>query len=341
MKKVVLFVLGFIIVVIAILSMGCKKTDSIESITKNLNVVDISKGMDKINQKGNEREKIKEIAQKLEARGQLKLAREILLNHLKRDFSVDVFNFSFELNNIRHKKLSAKNLNKEAIIFLAPPKEGYIDSWRNGGWPKAIGRIAAANLTSGASELYYHNYKASAKQREIVSQMQIALMGKNQIQDIMEQYDVLRDSYNDQWKLLNEELQTNSTELDSILPLLKKMEQFKKQLKSDRTVFLSYNAISPYLFESGRLLFLADSDYLALKGKDKSALDEAVKTLAMACHKKWLYETNEDVRLQFIAIQTWLKQIANKVQLEDYKVFTTFYDTNDPSKPRGGDAWFK
>lgn len=99
--------------------------------------------------------------------------------------------------------------------------------------------------------------------------------------------------------------------------------------------------ISPYLWEVQHRIFLADSDYLSLKFKDKKTLDDAVRFLAKSCHKEWLYQASEDVRLQFVDTQKALKQVASKAELEDYKVVTTLLDSLDPSKKRGADAWLE
>ena len=58
------------------------------------------------------------------------------------------------------------------------------------------------------------------------------------------------------------------------------------------------------------------------------------------------YEATRDLPTVEVDIQTpcgvaKCKQLAKKVELEDYKVVTTLSDSNDPSKARGADRWWK
>lgn len=184
------------------------------------------------------------------------------------------------------------------------------------------------------------NKKATDAQRDAVRAIRNTMIDGSVARSIIDRYDHLKKIISFMEEKINIEIVENASDVDALIVLLQKVKNQKAALRKNRTDYLSYEVISPLLWEVNRQLFLADSDYLALTGKDKEMLDDAVKNLALACHKTWLYQADESVRKQFIDTQRALKEVASKVELEEYKVATTLSDSIDPSKKRGADAWW-
>ena len=139
-----------------------------------------------------------------------------------------------------------------------------------------------------------------------------------------------------------------SDDLDHYIAVRKSLSSIKARLKANRTRFLSYEVVSPYLYEAHCHLFAGISDDWRVSSFNheypKEVKDyrmKGVKLLAKACHKEWLYMCSEDVRDQFLEIQQFMKKNVQKEEYEEYKVITTLSDCNDPNKVRGADAWWK
>ena len=126
------------------------------------------------------------------------------------------------------------------------------------------------------------------------------------------------------------------------------LSSIKERLKTNRTRFLSYEVVSPYLYEAHCHLFsgIADdwrvSSFNKKYPKDVEAFKtKGVKLLAKACHKDWLYSCSQDVRDQFLEIQRFVKNNVAEREYEEYKVIMTLGDCIGPDKVRGADYWWK
>lgn len=281
------------------------------------------------------------VIKKLEAKGEYRLAAEMLVENLNENFSVQECRNSLEFSQRVLAQLSTEIKYQNISLFIPPEKDGY---WKRNIDNIGIGLLVNLVWPMGIGNSAYQvwlNKKATDKQRNAVRKLHIFLLSIEQSQQILNTYDSIKLIIMSLEKNCKTEIKKNSEKFDSLLKILKEIRTLKKRLKNDRTTFLSYNVISPYLWEAERQIFLADSDYLALQIKNKETLDNAVMVLSKACHKEWLYQASEDVRMQFIGTQKALKQVASKTELEDYKVVTTLSDSIDSSKKRGADAWFK
>ena len=128
----------------------------------------------------------------------------------------------------------------------------------------------------------------------------------------------------------------------------KKLSSIKKNIKANRTRFLSYEVVSPYLYEAHCHLFAGISDSAKVSSFNQKCPErvkeyrmKGIKLLANACHNEWLYSCSQDVRDQFIEIQKFMKWNVSEKEYEEFKIITTLSDCNDPNKVRGADAWWK
>ena len=186
--------------------------------------------------------------------------------------------------------------------------------------------------------------KGSRDNPSKIEKINIELVDSKEAEKVMEEYDLLASVIVALINKLEKHI-TNSPGLANNLSIYveskRNSEKLLNQIKAERTRYLSYTIISPYLFESNRLLFFADWSLSTLEPKNKDKLDKAVKMLATACHKNWLMESTQKTRDQFIAVQRELKSIAGTAEMEEYKVITTLSDTLDQTHPTGANAWIQ
>lgn len=177
-----------------------------------------------------------------------------------------------------------------------------------------------------------------------IEKINIELVDSKEAEKVMEEYDLLASVIvaliNKLKKHVTNPLEPANND-DIYLEAKNNSVKLLNQIKAERTRYLSYTIISPYLFESNRLLFFADRSLSTLEPKNKDKLDKAVKMLATACHKNWLMESTQKTREQFIAVQRELKSIAGTAEMEEYKVITTLSDTLDSTHATGANAWIK
>ncbi len=115
--------------------------------------------------------------------------------------------------------------------------------------------------------------------------------------------------------------------------LYKEAVAFKKELKKVRTRYLSYNVMSPHLFEAHRKGFIA-----SLEG-DKRGYDEALKVVARGMNAQFLYQAAEDVIEQYFDVILFIKNKMDGEQWNEAKQRMNLVESLDKSKPRGSDAW--
>lgn len=284
------------------------------------------------------------VIKKLEDKCEYSLAAEMLIESLTTSATANDYRNLLLFSQRTLYKLSSEISRDKVSLFVPPNKKGIWERTKENGKTAGVLVVVDYFLTGGsltALHQWWMNKEATDAQREAVRKLENPLLGKDKILSVLEGYDSIKIVVMCVEKQCKAAIKNNSSDFEEIMQILNDARRIKKELKRDRNAFLSYNVVSPYLFETERLFFLADSDYFALHGRDKETLDKAVSILATACHKEWLFQVNEDVRQQFIHVQTMLKQLAKKVELEDYKVVTTLSDSNDPSKARGADRWWK
>ena len=280
-----------------------------------------------------------EIAEKMGKRGEYALSAEFLLKAANEPFLMSNFETILSMTQNQIDLLSQANKKANPSLFVPPDKDGV---WETKSY-LAASTIMFFNPLGQlimVGSAWWLNKKATAAQRDAVRAIHNTIIDGATARNIIERYDYLKKVISFMEKKINVEIVEKSSDIDALVTLLQRVKNQKDMIRKNRTAYLSYEVISPILWEVNRLLFLADSDYLALIGKDKKTLDGAVRTLALACHKDWLYQADETVRHQFVDTQRLLKEVASKVELEDYKVVTTLSDSIDPSKKRGAEAWW-
>lgn len=204
-----------------------------------------------------------------------------------------------------------------------------IDRYQN-----SIQRLSQYNRLNSISRLY-------SDDSDVLENMTLYLPEDSQVNSVMAQYDMLKTSYLHLNELLCSELQ-NTDDYESLIPLHTQLAGMKDELVANRTIYLSYNVLSPYYCKVEQLLILGHKPwYYLFWSKDQYKLNQAVYLLAKAGHKAWLYQCNEDVRLQFLDCKKRLKDTVGKEEFEEYKLRSTLQNSLDNSKQRGGELWLQ
>lgn len=299
----------------------------------------------------NKAKRFLEIAENMEKRGDYDLATEFLLHAINEPFLMANFETILSMTQNRIDLLSQANKRTNPSLFVPPDEDGVWDTLKKnkiasivtvlGGMQVTMfGSSGLPGLTALGGGALWLNRQSTLAQRDAVRAIYNTTIDRTTARNIIERYDYLKRVISLMETKITAEIVATSSDIDALVALLQKVKIQKDIIRKNRTDYLSYEVISPILFEVNRQLFLADNDYLAMIGKDKETLDSAVKLLAFACHEDWLYQTEESVREQFIDTQHALKSIASQAESDEYKVVTTLSDSIDPSKKRGVDAWW-
>lgn len=201
-----------------------------------------------------------------------------------------------------------------------------IDRYQN-----SIQRLSQYNRLNTISRLY-------SDDSDVLENMTLYLPEDSQVTSVMAQYDMLKTSYLHLNELLRSELQ-NTDDYESLIPLVEQLAEMKNELVGNRTIYLSYNVLSPYYCKVEQLLILGHTQWY--RSNDQNKLNQAVYLLAKAGHKAWLYQCNEDVRLQFLDCKKRLKDTVGKEEFEEYKLRSSLQNSLDNSKQRGGELWLQ
>ena len=160
----------------------------------------------------------------------------------------------------------------------------------------------------------------------------------------LERYDLLREHVQ---KLLDdtEEALVREAPGDEALESLRRdLLALKKEIRIERTRFVSYTLVSPFLAETVRLRRIAGDNFFQMLFNHRANAGkrlDAISMLALACHNEILMSCTEDVRIQFCDVVSGLKRISRPAEWEHFKTVTTMLDSYDPSKKRGADAWWE
>lgn len=174
------------------------------------------------------------------------------------------------------------------------------------------------------------------------------LLSADEAQEELARFDAVKSVVEKLIKVVVSRCKIESDDQDHYIAVGKSLSSIKARLKASRTRYLSYEVVSPYLYEAHCHLFAgisADWRVSSLNQKYPGAVEvykrKGVKLLAKACHKEWLYSCSQDVRDQFLEIWKFLKRNLSEKEYEEYKVITTLSDSIDPSKVLGADAWWE
>ena len=289
--------------------------------------------------------------EKLLGRGEFKLAAEALSDEIDMDMNkVDVLGAIDCLEKFVP-KLHGDDNSLGVKTFFPPTKD---DAYR---------RVTSEDLKFGGKEIPRWVLKAGTwvstpfvawgndAQRVLVASEYIdktTLWSSENIQAELSRFDSAKKIIDALYGVVTTHCKREGEDQGQYLEMKNRLVAYKKLIKEKRTHFLSYEVVSPYLYEAHCYLFAGISDSIRASSFNRmysaeveEYKREGIKLLAKACHKDWLYSCAQDVRDQFLEVQKFMKENVGDEEMEEFKVVMTLSDCNDPSKPRGADAWWK
>lgn len=162
------------------------------------------------------------------------------------------------------------------------------------------------------------------------------MLEKRHIMDRLKLFDEVRDSVYFLEGKLTARLGNQEHNLNDTMKRINALRDIKERLRTNRTNYLSYYVVLPYLKEANRLFSTA---YRPFDKNLRPPIIEGVKLLAKALHKEWLVQCNQDVISYFTDVTAYLKDLVSESEFNDFKTRTTLWESNDPSKKLGADAW--
>lgn len=123
--------------------------------------------------------------------------------------------------------------------------------------------------------------------------------------------------------------------LDWKMKLLESVEANLINIANIRGQYISYNVISPHLYEAHRIAYIARGFW----NDDEVELRRAAEVAAKGCHKTWLLQSTPLTRWQFRMVMQYLRANLSETEWEMIKADTTLVDSLDESKARGPISW--
>ena len=288
---------------------------------------------------------IKSEVESLDERGEYKIAYRLINDCLAHNYSLESMQYAIEHADNHLSRLLSHNTTTQKSVFITPKGKStwdiIVDRYNItegkiiAEYIPYIGRgILIGNILNTLKEEDKLNYQSAVVQ-------EFVLVDKEQSNEIIAQYDTLHDSLQEYLDLLLKSYSVNDIEdvKQHYFTIRDRAESLKKKVKDSRCNYVSYQVISPALAEISKEHYIATFKWLGLD--DKQIIKDAVIHLAHSFHNEWIFESTEEVRLQFIEVVKSLKNDVGKAEWEELKTVTTLVDSNDPSKPRGADAWWR
>ena len=280
---------------------------------------------------------IKNKVEILNNQSEYETSRELLRDFIDKDNKIDAMNFWISLderllnelnNNIRYTITSIMYNPKNKIVGMA--KDSILDNLI----PFVSLAVTAYVAYNGDTEYQKHSKSINNLKNEHIN-----LISLNRAKDILEKYNKLKKSQQTLKQLLNKYIiESNDSEFKSLLPILTNYKSLKNKIKTQRTNFVSYTVVSPYLADAHRYIILSNDDIV---GHNENYLQKAAEQMAKGAYKDILLESNEDVREQFYNVYRLLKDVAGDKELEDLKVLQTLMDSSSRTKQNGADKWWE
>lgn len=278
---------------------------------------------------------IQKEVESLDGRGEYKIAYELINSRLERHYSLKNMEYAIEHAENHLSKLLPYNTNSKKSVFHEPSdKMGKIVVATDG-----VGSVLLSPIGSVVIRIVILNEADKANYQEAVKQ-KFVLVEKEKAKRIIAQYEILRGSLKIYLDTLSKKYPVDDADSEKqfYFKLRDRAEALKKRLIDARCNYISYQVISPTLAEVSKELYLATSKWLELD--DKQKIKDSIIQMTHSFHYEWLFTSAEEVREQYCEVIKAMKDNIGKAEWEQYKVITTMLDSEDPSKPRGAEAWW-
>ena len=223
-------------------------------------------------------------------------AREVISEQFSLELSKEFIDFACDIIY----QLEKKTLHRKNATIFDPPSIGFFGIGRN----------------------------------EKARKMAIELPDKKEVAKYIKAFDSIRDACLALQQLLQASVK-NNPDPDNNVKQLDAIEEVIQYLGDVRTYYVSYNVVSPHLYEAHRIAFIARGFFNDVEDE----LYRAARLVASGMHHDWIYESTDSVHLQYSEVIDYIKANLSPAQWERVLIETTLIDSPDPSKPRGKKAW--
>ena len=176
-------------------------------------------------------------------------------------------------------------------------------------------------------------FDPSSSSDESAKSQAIELPDKKEVEKFVESFDAIKSACMSLKNRLEESVKR--TPDNQNLNQLTALDSLIEYLVNVRTCYISYNVVSPYLYEAHRQAFIARGFF----NDDEDALSDAAKLIGRGLHKTWLTQISGSVQEQYCEVIEYLHANLEEEEWEKLLVETTLVESLDKSKPRGGKAW--
>jgi len=286
-------------------------------------------------------EGIKNKVEILNNQGEYEISRELLRDFIDEENKIDAMKFWISLDE---KLLTELSYNTNGTLTTVEKAKKNVTNViiKAVAWYSAEAIIPSTKLiydkyTGKSNE--YERIEEHSKSISNLKNKYITLISINKAKDILAKYDKLKKSQQRLSILLKQYIkESNTMEFKQLLPILKTHKNLKNKIKTQRTNFISYTVISPYLADAHKYIILSNDDIV---GHNEAYLQKAAQQMAKGAYKNILLESNEDVREQFYNVYRALKDVAGDKELEDLKVLQTLIESSSTQKQMGADKWWE
>ena len=175
------------------------------------------------------------------------------------------------------------------------------------------------------------------------------LLSTDEVQKEIDCFDKLKNVIEELLKVIVSRRKTGGEDRNYYIEAEKTLLSIKEKLETQRTRYLSYEVVSPRLYEAHCYLFAGIKDGGGISSFDtvypelgEKYRKQGIQLLVESCRNKWLYSCASDVRRQFLDIVRYMKE--KKVEKNEYEWSKEIMEAeasecNDPSTGRSTDRW--
>ena len=163
------------------------------------------------------------------------------------------------------------------------------------------------------------------------------MLEKRIIVDRLARFDAVRDSIEFLVNKLEHRLGDDEYNLAETKEILGFARSLKERACTNRTNYVSYYVAWPYLHEARRLFNAAINVW---SPNDREKIRQGVRLLTRALNKELLEQSDEPVRDYVISLKKQLKDLVYESEYNEFISESTLWDSNDPYKKNGADAWW-
>lgn len=199
------------------------------------------------------------------------------------------------------------------------------------------------------------------RQRELSYQEmhQVSIKNIKEVRKILYEYDELKKSLLEIQNLINDQLlKSSEAQIIKIQKFFQKHQILIEEIKKNRSDYLSFDIISPYLARAEQLLLIAKISnpeissiitFLPTHSLEKlistEELHEALIHLALMTEQNILLDSHELVRQQFVNVYEKLKEIEKKSEFEEFEIIQNLAEQltreQQLQNELGIDRWWK